>query len=71
MISIIGNESFRDDTTDSKSADIKAQQRRDDVNDLNNLGLLSFQEQSGLTPLDTLFGDPVDSKTAHKVRNLH
>jgi len=66
MISIIGNESYSDETAAPKSADAKTQKRRDDMNDLKDLALLSFRDQTRLTPLDTLFGDPVPSKSDSK-----
>jgi hypothetical protein len=58
----------RDQSETPKATD---NQRRQNVDDLNNLGLLSFTDKTGLTPLDTLFDETAaPTKEDSKVRPI-
>ena len=58
----------RDQSVTPKAAD---NQRRRNVEDLKDFGLLSFTDKTGLTPLDTLFDETAAStKEDSKVRPI-
>ena len=64
MISIIGNETHRDRDKATKpvTASKNAQKKSDE--DEPNMGLVTFEHEGNLTPLDTLFDLREEAKTA-------
>ena len=68
MNGTIRNDSRRDETTAPKPVDTD---RSKSVEDLKDLGLLSFRDKAGLTPIDTLFDrTAAPTKEDSKVRPI-